>query len=263
MKQHGFIKSGLLALGLAGLLAGASTASAQFVNGGFEDGTFNGWTKGSGYWDGTWPINTSSYFPSGSNYSAGYDASAIVTPGDDPIVGSLLNRVYAGNYAVRVNDWVNNNSISAIKQTVANYQDTTIFFEWAAVLEASHGSTDSDNFTLRLTNDTKGITLFNASYNSFDNGSIFSTLGSWYYTAWQVQSLDVSAYIGDTFTLELLASDCPYGGHAGYVYLDGFGSVIVQPGPGGGAVPEPSTYGMIGAVVLLGGVFIRRRFAKR
>jgi hypothetical protein len=38
---------------------------------------------------------------------------------------------------------------------------------------------------------------------------------------------------------------------------------VVIPPDGGGAVPEPSTYGMIGATALLLGAMLRRRFAKR
>lgn len=263
MISYRIIISGLRLTLFAVLFAGVTQVSAQFVNGGFEDGSFNGWTRGSGYWGGGWPLDPSSYFAGGANYNAGADSSAIVGQGNDPIVGSLLNTVYAGKKAVRVNDEINDKSVSALRQTVTNYQDSSIYFEWAAVLEASHESTDSDNFTLKLTNDTKGTTLYQVSFNSYDNGAIFNEYNGWYYTNWQVQNLDVSAYTGDTFTLELLASDCPYGGHAGYVYLDGFGSVVVDPGDNNGAVPEPSTYGMIGAGALLAGVLIRRRFAKR
>jgi hypothetical protein len=236
-------------------LAIASPAFAgSFVNGGFESGDFTGWTQGAGYWYGGWPLDPSSYLPGGSNYNIGGNASAVVGPGFDPIVGSLLNTVYNGVYAARVNDWYNNYSVSVISQTVTNYSNPYIYFAWAAVLESSHGSTDSDNFTLQLTDDTTSTVLYLASYNSYDNGSIFHPSGSWFYTDWQVQQLDVSGLQGHDFSLTLLGSDCPYGGHAGYVYLDGFGGTKPPP------TPEPGTLAMLGT----GGIFVagwlRRRF---
>jgi hypothetical protein len=36
--------------------------------------------------------------------------------------------------------------------------------------------------------------------------------------------------------------DCPYGGHAGYVYLDGFGGIIPPP-----TTPEPGTLALLGS----------------
>ncbi len=237
-------------------LAIASPAFAgTFTNGGFEDGTFNGWTQGAGWWYGGWPLYPSNYLPGGSLYDISANASGIVTPGPDPIVGNLLNQVYNGSYAARVNDWYNNYSVSVISQTVTNYSDPKIYFAWAAVLEASHGPTDSDNFTLMLTDDTKGTMLYLVSYNSATNGPIFQPYGNWFYTNWQVQSLDVTALQGDDFTLTLLGSDCPYGGHAGYVYLDGFGAAPPPPG-----TPEPGTLVMLGSGVLFAANWLRRRF---
>lgn len=94
------------------------------------------------------------------NYDISGNASGIVTVGPDPIVGNLLNRVYNEIYAARVKDRVNNNSVSVISQTVTNYTDPHIYFAWAAVLEALHGPTDSDNFTLMLTDDTTHRVLY-------------------------------------------------------------------------------------------------------
>lgn len=250
------MKHGLwAALVLLCCLAIASTAFAgTFVNGGFEDGTFNGWTQGAGYWYGGWPLNPSSYLPSGSNYDISGNASGIVTPGPDPIVGNLLNQVYNGSYGARVNDWHNNYSVSVISQTVTNYTDPFIYFAWAAVLESSHGPTDSDNFTLQLIDQTTHTALINLTYDSYDNGQIFHSYGYWYYTDWQIEKLDVSGLQGHDFTLTLLGSDCPYGGHAGYVYLDGFGGTPPPP-----TTPEPGTLITLGSGILgLAGILRRK-----
>jgi hypothetical protein len=235
--------------------------ASSFVNGGFESGTFAGWTQGSGYWNGAWPIDPTQYRPGASLYDASYNASAIVTPGLDPLTGNGLNRVFNGNFSARINDSNNNNSISTIFQQVLNYTDPDMFFEWAAVLEASHGSTDSDNFTLRLTDDTTHLTVLQRSYNSADNGSIFNYYGGSgaYWTPWQIEHIDIAGLglTGHNFTLELLGSDCPYGGHWGYVYLDGFAAVVINPGIGDGTTPEPATLVLLGTGLM--GLAIRAR----
>jgi hypothetical protein len=247
---------------MAGLTLSLSTAAFAdgFVNGGFETGDFSGWTQGAGAWGGGWPINPTDYRPGGSQYIAAYNASAIVTPGTDPLTGNNLNTVYAGNYSARINDSINNYSVSTVYQQVLNYTDPDMYFEWAAVLQASHDSFDSDNFTLQLTDDTTHTVILNRAYNSADNGSIFTynPFSGAYYTDWQVEHIDLEALgiQGHDFTLELLASDCPYGGHWGYVYLDGFAPTVVPPGDD---VPEPASMLLLGS----GGVALLARARRR
>ena len=230
------------------MLTASILSAGSFTNGSFETGDLSGWTQGAGFWGGGSAPDPTSYLPGGGNYNIGYNASAVVTPGLDPFTDNNLNMVYSGQHSARINDSYNNYSVSVISQTVQNYTDTNIYFAWAAVLQESHGVNDSDNFTLKLTNDTLGTTLYEVTYNSANTPAGLFTRSSsgWYYTSWQVQNLDVSQYLGDTFTLSLLGSDCPYGGHAGYVYLDGFGSA---PPPPGGDVPEPGTIGLMAAGV--------------
>jgi len=252
------MRSGLRAvLVLLCCLVIASPAFAgTFVNGGFEDGTFNGWTQGAGYWTGGWPLDPSDYLPGGSRYNMAYNASGVVTNYLDPYTDNHLNSVYNGTYSARVNDYYNNYSVSVISQSVTNYTDPYIYFAWAAVLQESHGPTDSDNFTLKLTDDTTSNVLYLVSYNSATNGPLFTRSSwGWYYTAWQVQQLDVTALQGHDFTLTLLGSDCPYGGHAGYVYLDGFGGTPPPP-----TTPEPGTLALLGSGAIFAANWLRRRF---
>lgn len=250
----------------AALLLTAAFASADtFTNGNFESGDYTGWTRGSGVLAGgqrTDNLVPSSYLAGGTNYNAAYDASGIVTAGLDPHTDNKLNMVYSGNYSARVNDDGPNNSVSVISQTVKNYTASSIYFAWAAVLQESHGPTDSDVFQLTLTDETTGASLYNVTYNSASSataGLFTKSSSSWYYTSWQVANLDVSKLQGDTFTLTLLASDCPYGGHAGYVYLDGFGSVAPPPAN----APEPASLSLVGATLAGAFLYVRRKRANR
>jgi uncharacterized protein (TIGR03437 family) len=190
-------------------------------------------------------------------YSPSGTVNTIVGPGPiaDPQTDGNLQIVYSGSKTAKVNDELNDYSVSVISQTVSNYTAAHIYFAWAAVLQASHGPTDSDNFTLQLKDVTTGEIIYQVAYNSADAATahLFTrSTSDWYYTSWQVQNLDVSERSGHTFTLTLLASDCPYGGHAGYVYLDGFGAITPptgDPGPTAGPLTLSGT-GDLGTLLL-------------
>lgn len=238
----------LLPLAIAAAFSAGSVHAANFVNGGFENGNTSSWTTGSGYWSSAnmADLTPANYSVGGTYYSPAYAAITVTNAGGTDAY-SGLSTVRYGNNAVRVNDSNNNYSVNLIQQSVLNYDANTINFSWAAVLQGSHGVTDSDNFTINLRDNTSGTDVYTTSYSSASTGSLFtySNSSGVYYSKWVDEVINVTQ--GHDYTLSLLAADCPYGGHFGYVYLDGFGSV--QGGGGGnngGSVPEPASLALVG-----------------
>src|SRR5262245_56392886 len=90
------------AISFLGIATIASAAS--FVNGNFETGNATGWTIVDNQYRA--PVLNSGLTPAtiaGLSNGSGVHSS-IVTPGADPNVGAVLNRVYSGNYSWRVED---------------------------------------------------------------------------------------------------------------------------------------------------------------
>jgi len=265
--MENIMKKSALFLAISVLASGSALAN-NFVNGGFEDGNFNNWNaSGAAYRASVNNTGLTPAFVYANDNPNVMHSQVINTSYTDPNVpvANLGTTVFKGNYAARVEDTTYGGYASAIEQTVTNYTDKDIFFEWKAVLLGAHGLSDAATMKLVLTDLTTNTDLVSRTYTAVGSGvdSSFSLYGSNYYTPnWMQEHIDVQALgaLGHDFKLSLLASDCQPTGHWGYVYLDGFGSVQGGGGGGGNTVPEPATLAMLG-LGLVGMAAARRRKA--
>ncbi|HPU14582.1 MAG TPA: hypothetical protein PK808_00725 [Polymorphobacter sp.] len=163
----------LLATVCTASLMGAAHADT-FINGSFESGSLNGWTIGGGDWyGGAYPV-AQDYLPGGGAYNLSSSAVTITNSAFDSNTDNVLSQVYAGSHSVQVNDPYQNNSVSVISQRVNNYSDPLIAFAYAAVLESSHDTYDSDAFIVTLTDVTTSETLYSFNLNSATAPGVFT-----------------------------------------------------------------------------------------
>ncbi|EJL27461.1 autotransporter outer membrane beta-barrel domain-containing protein [Novosphingobium sp. AP12] len=230
------------ALGFSLALA-APGAAQTVVNPGFETGDASGWTLSGGTWTdvSVWP-------PVDSTWAGAPNSVTITNAGDfDPFTSAPT--VFAGNHAIRLNDANPNYGVTALAQTVNGYAGNKLYYAWNAVLEPSHGPTDSPSFIIKVVDKTTGKVINNIAYSAYtaQNTTIFRTAGRYVTSDWKVEDIDMIA--GHDYDLLFVALDCPYGAHSGYVYVDGFGDII--PAANANVGFDPATDITRGAEVLI------------
>jgi hypothetical protein len=258
------------ALVVAGMALAVSPAHAIFQNGGFEAGSFAGWTQQAGQnlgLTGAPPFTSANLNVTTGGTFRGFIRSAGFVDPRAP----TLTFPRAGAFTAQVNHETQAGGLysSIAQQDVITNADRDagdnllhVRFSYAAVLnDPGHSPNEQPFFFVRLRNITKGTTLFEDFTFANQPGKTFLVgTGGYLYTPFSNVDIVVpNADVGDTLEIQALASDCSPTAHPGYVYLDGFGSAVVGPGgpTGPTEIPTLSEWALILLSLGLGAVALR------
>ncbi len=230
---------------------------AAFVNGDFESSAIGtapvGWTVQNNLNPSITDTTPSPQTLASLNLAAGgYAATFIVggTPTEsqaDPDLGTAASLRYPryGLNAARLNylnaTGAGNGTLAnanALRQTMtiangdidASDNKAHVRFVIAPVLQnPSHPYIEQPYYFVRLQNITKATTLYQDFNASAQPGVPWKTIGTTYYTDWQLVDIapgNALLAVGDQVELLVVAAGCSPGGHWGRVYVDGIGSSI-------------------------------------
>lgn len=249
----------LIVVAAALSLAATAQAATGFQNGGFETGDFTGWTvehgtTGNNNWTpGLGPANDIH-----QSVVSGNNIDPYVNAFDTPFNGTYMARLNRPNEATYEK--------SRIRQTaVMGAGDNDLYVNWGAVLQdPNHSPADQPYFQIDVidqTNPNNPISLYSFQHTAGANnnaGWTETSLNSdiWYKSG---QFSQIGGLAGKTIEIILTVADCDQGGHWGYAYLDGIGSVPPPPPPGVGVPDSGFTIAML-ASALAGLIALRRRF---
>jgi hypothetical protein len=183
-----------------------------FTNPGFETGDWTGWAHETHTWYNTTP---GSFTP---------EKSAIVNATDMDEIFTNVSKGYSGNYAARVNnyDWDYHISTASQTVTVPSVANPEVRFYWAAILEDPQHPPEAQPYVDVTVTDLDTNTVLYTKHFYSNDPSYSGWIGSsWKMITWQPLVLNLGGSVGHQVKVTVTAADCGYGGHGGYVYLDG------------------------------------------
>ena len=199
-------------------------AYTQCGNTDFELGNFSGWNARTG---GCCPITL-------PNNGFAATRHTIMTQGIDPRTCGGLQTVYQGTYSAKLGNQNIGAQAEGLYYTfVVTPQTTVIRYAYAVVFQdPNHQPNEQPRFEsrVRLSNGSiipctdysvtaeSNLPGFQYCYTGSLNAQGDSIFVAW--KDWTVVALDLSAYVGQSVTLEFETGDCELRGHYGYAYVD-------------------------------------------
>jgi gliding motility-associated-like protein len=190
----------------------------QCENSGFENGNFQNWT---GYTGSCCGINTPQL-----GLVPGQHTITNTASGFDQTVAPCFNLPVVApgsNYSCQLGNPINGSQAERLQfDFLVTPESNLIIYKYAVVLEdPGHDVFEQPRFEAQvLTQNGNAIPC--TYYQVAASGNIpgFQSCGGVVFKDWTIVGVDVSAYMGQTVTLDLATGDCALGGHFGYAYVD-------------------------------------------
>jgi gliding motility-associated-like protein len=206
--------------------------SSGCVNPGFENGTNSNWSLFSGNINSVnLPCNTCANSPGGISNVVNSTSTITgqCTSGSDYYGSFPVVAPSGGNYSLLLNNAASGGKMmrASYSFVVTNLND--IFtFQYAVVLQSgSHLPNEQPYFHVDVTDNTTNATVPCTQYDAVApasgaaQGWSLSPLDNTVsYKPWTTVGLDLQSAVGHTVTVNFIVSDCIYGGHFGYCYID-------------------------------------------
>ena len=155
-----------------------------------------------------------------------------------------ITSAMTGNKVIRLNDGVSNFSIQRLSKTFSVTGQNSLFqFAFISVFATQHSCCDASAFSIKLTNATTNSVITCPNFSVSAPGSLClggpgtpfyyvngtnttytynatSANATTIYNKWQINSMDLTAYIGQNITIDIIVSDCDGGAHYGKIFFD-------------------------------------------
>jgi hypothetical protein len=194
----------------------------------FENGSYSGWTLTSGDINYvTLPCNTCATGAGGiANVTSATNSGLTWGGGVDNCTGQPVVAPGGGVYSLCLNDNTAGGKMQEIQQTFGVTSTNNIFtFQYLAILEdGGHAATDQPYFSIQMLDGSNNVIPCTK-----DVQSAAASIAGWTaapscagtnYKGWKTVTIDLTSYIGQNVTIQLIVSDCNQGGHFGYCYVD-------------------------------------------
>lgn len=199
-------------------------AQSSCPNSDFESGNFNGWQGGTGN---CCPINIT------NNGIVNGRHTIMSGTGTDPnTCGNVTVVSPGGLYSARLGNDNTNSEAEKLTYVINVTPSNALFiYKYAVVLEdPGHSPSEQPRFQISVLNAAGNlIDPVCGEYTVVSGSNIpgFQTCnGTIRYKNWTTVGLNLSAYMGQTITIEFATGDCSLGAHFGYAYVDAYCSPL-------------------------------------